>query len=46
MQILVIPDTHKDARFANNMKVVDGPKIRFYCGAPLVSRNGHRLGTL
>jgi GAF domain-containing protein len=45
-QVLVIPDTHKDARFANNKKVVDGPKIRFYCGAPLVAFNGHRLGTL
>lgn len=45
-QVLVIPDTMKDARFANNLKCTVNPKIRFYCGAPLVASNGHRLGTL
>ena len=45
-QILVIPDTHEDARFAQNLKVTKPPHVRFYCGAPLVASNGHRLGTL
>ncbi|GAX81182.1 hypothetical protein CEUSTIGMA_g8615.t1 [Chlamydomonas eustigma] len=45
-QILVIPDTHQDVRFANNLKVTKPPHVRFYCGAPLIASNGHRLGTL
>eukprot|EP00955_Chlamydomonas_euryale_P062565 358413-Chlamydomonas_euryale.AAC.16 len=45
-QVLVIPDTHLDARFANNIKITEPPHVRFYCGAPLVASNGHRLGTL
>mmetsp|Transcript_35206 Transcript_35206/g.78353 ORF Transcript_35206/g.78353 Transcript_35206/m.78353 type:complete len:865 (-) Transcript_35206:387-2981(-) len=45
-QILVIPDTHQDQRFAHNIKVTVSPGVRFYCGAPLIASNGHRLGTL
>eukprot|EP00798_Chlamydomonas_sp_ICE-L_P002176 gene2176-12166_t len=44
--ILVIPDTHEDARFRDNLKVTKSPNLRFYCGAPLIASNGHRLGTL
>ncbi|MEJ2114491.1 MAG: GAF domain-containing protein [Gammaproteobacteria bacterium] len=29
---LVIPDTHLDDRFADNLLVVDKPNIRFYAG--------------
>ncbi|GIL56613.1 hypothetical protein Vafri_11948 [Volvox africanus] len=45
-QILVIPDTLQDARFRENAKVTGYPGVRFYCGAPLIASNGHRLGTL
>ncbi|GLC36181.1 hypothetical protein PLESTF_001471200 [Pleodorina starrii] len=45
-QILVIPDTLQDARFRENAKVTGFPGVRFYCGAPLIASNGHRLGTL
>mmetsp|Transcript_19044 Transcript_19044/g.32598 ORF Transcript_19044/g.32598 Transcript_19044/m.32598 type:complete len:905 (+) Transcript_19044:39-2753(+) len=45
-QILVIQDTLQDVRFSNNYKVCVSPGVRFYCGAPLVASNGHRLGTL
>ncbi|KAG2487849.1 hypothetical protein HYH03_013566 [Edaphochlamys debaryana] len=45
-QILVIPDTLQDVRFRENAKVTGYPGVRFYCGAPLVASNGHRLGTL
>ncbi|KAF6255541.1 GAF domain-like protein [Scenedesmus sp. NREL 46B-D3] len=43
--VLVVNDTLQDARFADNVHVQSGA-IRFYCGAPLVSSTGHRLGTL
>ncbi|MBB4286041.1 GAF domain-containing sensor histidine kinase [Roseospira goensis] len=44
--ILEIPDTHADPRFAGNPLVVGPPFIRSYAGKPLVDRHGHRLGTL
>jgi diguanylate cyclase (GGDEF)-like protein len=43
--ILIVPDTHKDGRFADNPFVVGEPHLRFYAGCPLVL-NGCRLGTL
>ncbi|MCK5931014.1 MAG: GAF domain-containing protein [Fulvimarina manganoxydans] len=44
--ILVIPDMTKDDRTAANPLVVGGPQIRFYAGAPLVTSDGHILGSL
>ncbi len=44
--VLLVPNATQDPRFASNPFVVDGLKIRFYAGAPLITPDGHKLGTL
>jgi len=44
--LLVVPDTHLDPRFAANPLVVGDPYIRFYAGAPIITPEGAGLGTL
>ena len=44
--VLVIPDTHQDDRLLCNPFAIAEPGLRFYAGAPLMTHDGHNLGTL
>ncbi|WP_040580033.1 sensor domain-containing phosphodiesterase [Methyloferula stellata] len=44
--VMVIPDARVDPRFKNNPYVIGEPFIRFYAGAPLITAEGHRIGSI
>lgn len=44
--LIYIPDLTKDERFRESPLVVDDPHLRFYCGMPLINRDGYAIGTL
>lgn len=43
---LVVPDAHRDARFAGLPMVLGEPYIRFYAGQPVRDPTGSRVGTI
>ncbi|MBV8448666.1 MAG: sensor domain-containing diguanylate cyclase [Hyphomicrobiales bacterium] len=45
-EILIVEDALSDPRFATHPAVVGEPHLRFYCGVPLKTRDGHAIGTL
>jgi len=45
-KVMIVPDTLRDPRFADNPHVVGEPRIRFYAGAPMILRDGSCVGTL
>lgn len=44
--LLYVPDLTADPRFKDLPIVTGEPYIRFYCGMPLINREGYALGTL
>jgi GAF domain-containing protein len=46
VELVIAPDLTQDPRFRELPMVAGAPHFRLYCGMPLVTSDGHALGTL
>ena len=44
-EVMIVPDAREDERFKGN-QIVEAFQAIFYAGAPLIDKNGYKLGTL
>ncbi|MHA4894234.1 PAS domain S-box protein [Pedobacter sp. PWIIR3] len=44
--LLEVKDTLLDERFAKHLRVLNAPFVRYYAGAPLIDKDGFKLGVI
>jgi GAF domain-containing protein len=45
-ELMEVPDARYDERFHDNPLTIDGPRILYYAGAPIVDAAGYAVGVL